>query len=114
MGYYSFPGGLVERGENPLKAAWRELKEETGLDVEYNRLIFIGNEKIAKPSGEIYMGYRYGLELEERELATLVNTEPKKHTDWQWLSAATLACLKMIPYTKECAYLFYLKVLHLD
>lgn len=30
--YWDFPKGLVEPGENPLKAALREVKEETDLN----------------------------------------------------------------------------------
>ena len=30
---YNFPGGLVEKGEEPSRAVARELKEETGLDL---------------------------------------------------------------------------------
>ena len=34
------PGGAVEEGENSIEAAVREVKEETGLDVESGNLIW--------------------------------------------------------------------------
>ena len=36
---WGFPGGAVELGETPQMAAVREIKEETGLDVETGRVI---------------------------------------------------------------------------
>jgi 8-oxo-dGTP diphosphatase len=36
--YYSLPGGYVRGGETTLQAAVRELKEETGLDVQPSEL----------------------------------------------------------------------------
>lgn len=38
-GKWGFPGGAVELGETPQMAAIREIKEETGLDVEVKNLI---------------------------------------------------------------------------
>jgi len=36
---YSFPGGAIELGETILESVKRELKEETGLNVEVGKLI---------------------------------------------------------------------------
>lgn len=40
-GYYNFPGGHLEKNESVLEGIYREVKEETGLDVEIDYLINI-------------------------------------------------------------------------
>lgn len=47
-GYWSLPGGVVERGESPDQAAIREVKEETGLDIRLKRAVGI----YAKPADD--------------------------------------------------------------
>lgn len=47
-GEICFPGGRIERGEGPIKAALRETSEELGIDV--NKIEFVGR-------GDILYGY---------------------------------------------------------
>lgn len=50
---WGFPGGAVEIGETPQMAAIREVKEETGLDVEVDRLIGVYTElDMEYPNGD--------------------------------------------------------------
>lgn len=53
---YSIPGGQVEPGETLTQAAVREVKEETGIDIEVTGLIGIysnPNHVIAYDDGEV-------------------------------------------------------------
>ena len=53
---YNFPAGLIDAGETPEISAKRELKEETGLDLDSYSAIGFSNETnavvIGKASGE--------------------------------------------------------------
>ncbi len=42
-GYYASPGGHIELGESLAEAARREVKEETGLDIQDVRFLAVGS-----------------------------------------------------------------------
>jgi ADP-ribose pyrophosphatase YjhB (NUDIX family) len=52
-GLWSVPGGRVEAGESPEAACAREVREETGLDVEVGPLV--GRVERAGPAGATYV-----------------------------------------------------------
>ena len=45
LGKWEFPGGKVEAGEDEKHAIEREIKEELGIDIEENELIYTGMQK---------------------------------------------------------------------
>ena len=59
QGYYALPGGFIEKGESPIKALVREVKEETNLDVKILHKIGFYNEEGRDPRGNIHsIAYR--------------------------------------------------------
>lgn len=45
-GFWSFPGGHVDKGETALQAAHRELKEETGLNAEIEKEVHYSEQEV--------------------------------------------------------------------
>jgi len=61
---WGFPGGALELGETPQMAAVREVKEETGLDVEVGELIGVYTDTDAVcPNGDRYQSVCIAYEL---------------------------------------------------
>ncbi|MFQ6075652.1 MAG: NUDIX hydrolase [Candidatus Bathyarchaeia archaeon] len=56
-GLWSIPGGLVELGERVKEAAMREVEEETGLDVEIDRLLDVIDNIIRDDEGKVLYHY---------------------------------------------------------
>ena len=52
-GYWALPGGFVEYGETVEDAVIREVKEETGLDVEIKGLIGVYSRPDRDPRGHV-------------------------------------------------------------
>jgi len=51
-GQFEHPAGLIEPGERPFDAALRELREETGIDLPWHRLLLLRTED--GPKGRHY------------------------------------------------------------
>jgi len=75
-GKWQFPGGKCDDSENPINAALREVKEETNLDVDINRLKYL---KGIYNDPTTYACYVYYIDLNDAEFP--VRTE-NTMTDW--------------------------------
>jgi mutator protein MutT len=56
-GFWSLPGGAIELGEKSQEALLREVKEETGLDVEVVRVAEIFDRIFLDAQGEVEYHY---------------------------------------------------------
>jgi ADP-ribose pyrophosphatase YjhB (NUDIX family) len=87
---WAFAGGSIEVGETHQTAAYREFKEETGLEPLHRRFNFIS---YAFEGGQHCAVYH--IELYNDEEPQHVETE--KHTPWIWVNKNKIHSLIMMP-----------------
>ncbi|MEM4332403.1 MAG: bis(5'-nucleosyl)-tetraphosphatase [Candidatus Micrarchaeia archaeon] len=84
-GHWDFPKGHIEKGEKPLDTMFREVKEETGLDVEP---VFGFVEKIDYVFRARYDNGNLKHKVVEYFLASAPKKKvslSKEHIDYKWL-----------------------------
>lgn len=81
-GFLCAPGGKVEVGETPDAAAIRELKEETGIEIDRSRLWLLSTELFIVNNGTPLIAYMYIVSLTQDD-GEVKNCEPDKHGPWE-------------------------------
>ncbi|MHA1834812.1 MAG: NUDIX domain-containing protein [Candidatus Baldrarchaeia archaeon] len=81
-GWWALPGGIVEYGETVEEAVKREVKEETGLEVEIEKLVNVYSDPNRDPRGHFisicFLCRRIGGTLEAATDAAEVSVFPLK------------------------------------
>ncbi len=90
-GWFNLPGGGVEPGESVPEGLMREVREETGLDVEVGRLVGV----YSKPQ-------KHELVLAFRARVTGGSLVPSDEADYHtWVSPGELDHVKLLPKHRE-------------
>jgi ADP-ribose pyrophosphatase YjhB (NUDIX family) len=92
-GWWTFPGGHIDDGENPLSAAIRETKEETGIIItpDIIQLKFIAmHHHIDRHELYIVFGFRVNLENNP------ISIEPSNEGTAQWIDLYVVPTIEHI------------------
>jgi 8-oxo-dGTP diphosphatase len=100
-GTWSFPGGAVELGETTVEAALREVKEETGLDIEIESLFDVVT----------YLPGERGTGSKNQVIVVDYLAKPKKgrvrlnaeSSDFGWFTPKQVSTLRTIVGVQRCA-----------
>lgn len=85
-GKYTTPGGRLKRGERPIDAAARELKEETGLTVAPHSLAYLGTVRCTGKAGELIDVHGYKAHLTDAVEPTTAKDPEQEVEAWEWMA----------------------------
>ncbi|HEX8946626.1 MAG TPA: NUDIX hydrolase [Candidatus Paceibacterota bacterium] len=90
---WDIPGGTLEPGEDPIEAAVREVKEESGLVVtDYELFAYTSKVDLAKNKQFLRLIFKARYKSGE------VVLEPREHDDYRWIDPADVVNYRAVPY----------------
>jgi len=95
-GQWSLPGGRVELGESLREAIVREVREETGIDVDVDGLIGVAERVVREDDGDIAFHYVIlDYVCTARSTAATAATAGDDVSDARWVPVAELTDLHL-------------------
>lgn len=98
---WCIPGGKLQGQETPAEALQREVKEEIGIQLDPQKLIYCKVVYIRFPEIDFILhlfGYHFTKAPPPLKLAL------EEHTEYKWVKSQDVYNLDLIPGGKECFY----------
>lgn len=98
--YWLVPGGGVDWGESTAEAITREYKEETNLDIEVVKFLFL-SETIAPDKEKHVINLYFEIKRAENSTAEMILGDEKNLNDLKFLTKEEVKDIKIYPNIKE-------------
>jgi len=85
-GKWTEPGGHLEAGESPLQGAIREVKEETGVELDSSDITSLRSEFIKKPDGERLHAFTFRADISRKTPTTMKEDPDGEVHRWYWIN----------------------------
>jgi 8-oxo-dGTP pyrophosphatase MutT (NUDIX family) len=93
---WDIPGGIVEPGETLEEAIIREVREETTLQIQVGKIIYIYANRDQLPIRQTFQAV-YLCRFKEGE----IRLNPLEHDKYQWMKYEEISSLDMIDFLTE-------------
>jgi 8-oxo-dGTP pyrophosphatase MutT (NUDIX family) len=103
-GYWEAPGGGTEYGEHPLLALQREVKEETGLDIEIDGPFHVDDYFMEKHDEKIHRVEIF-FACHKKDIAQEV-TLSHEHSEYKWVGNEDINDVEMTDYQRKAMSAF--------
>ena len=100
QGVYSIPGGHIEYGETIEDACKREVKEEVGLDVTFDKVLFVQEAMFPKDYHKTDKHFIF-LECVCTANSDKVELDNREMQEYLWVEPEKALKLDLDPYTRK-------------
>lgn len=100
---WGVPGGKAEHNESPKETLYRELREETQIDISNEKVEYHGH-RFARIPGWDYIVHLYHAVLKDRPVVQL---DPKEHVKYEWVSMYAFKTLPLLKGQDEAFDIVY-------